>query len=230
MPRSGRRSPTDRSETAHDRLPAVDRHDRPVLRDPRHPRGHPRARSLRDGPPVRGARPGVRHRLPAPREDPALEGRDPLHAQLATDRRVRQARRRRWRGPRRSAFVLRPGFAQEARHPRRGRRHERRARVRHLHRHCVAGLAVHGPALLRGPTGITGRGRGVDLGRRAGGGRWRAIPVHHGPVHPRRPSRTRGRDHHPDGRRSRGCPPRRFGDPARSGNRRPAGHARHLPA
>ena len=35
MPRSARRSPPGRSEPRHDRVPPVDHHDRPVLRDPR---------------------------------------------------------------------------------------------------------------------------------------------------------------------------------------------------
>ena len=99
------------------------------------PRGHPRARPLRHGP--AGQRPGprVRRRLPAAGQGPAHEGRDALHAQLAADRRLREARgrgrRRRGRPalvlgaalPRRSMLILVAGVADE-----------RAARLRDLHR------------------------------------------------------------------------------------------------
>ena len=50
--------------------------------------------------------PRVRDRLPAAGQGPALEGRDPLHAQLAADRRLREARGRGRRRRGRSALVL----------------------------------------------------------------------------------------------------------------------------
>ena len=63
--------------------------------------------------------------------------RDPVHAQLAAHRRLREARGR-GRRPRRRPSLVRPGpAAREARHPRRRRVHEPAAVARDLHRHRV---------------------------------------------------------------------------------------------
>ena len=78
----------------HERPARRPRHDRPVPRRPRRPRPRPRARPLHHGPPRRHPGPRVRDRLPAAGEGPPGEGRDALHAELAADRRLRQARGR----------------------------------------------------------------------------------------------------------------------------------------
>ena len=90
-------------------------HDRPVPADPRRARAHPRVRALPHRP--AGGRPGprVRGRVPAPGEGPPLEGRDALHAELAADRRLRQARGRGRRAGRRPALVRGPAAADQAR-------------------------------------------------------------------------------------------------------------------
>ena len=60
-------------------------------------------------------RPRVRDRVPAPRQGPAGAGRDALHAELAADRRLREARGRGRRRGRRSALVRRASAADQAR-------------------------------------------------------------------------------------------------------------------
>ena len=81
---------------------------------PRRPRRHPRARPLRHGPARQRPRPRVRDRLPAAGQGPALEGRDALHAQLAADRRLREARGRGRRRRGRPALVRRAGAARRS--------------------------------------------------------------------------------------------------------------------
>ena len=113
------------------------------------------------------------------------EGRDPVHAQLAADRRLREARGRGRQRRRRSALVRRrsagsrrlvillAGVAMNV-----------AARVRDLHRHRLAGLAAHGDPVLRGrrrtrrpqPAGLQ-PSDAIVADRR------RAVPVHHRPDH-----------------------------------------------
>ena len=115
------------------------------------PRRHPRARPFRDRTPGERPRARIRDRLPAAGQGAAREGRDALHAQLAAHRRLREAR---GRGRQRCG---RPTFLRGAALPITkmvilvgGRRHERLARVRDLHRHRLARVPAHGHPLPRG--------------------------------------------------------------------------------
>ena len=81
-------------------------------------------------------RPRVRDRLPAAGQGPAPQGRDALHAELAADRRLRQARGRGRRRRRRSALVRPPsGCPTKLLILVAGVVDERPPRLRHLHRH-----------------------------------------------------------------------------------------------
>ena len=90
---------------------------------------------------LEGPGPGVRHRLPAAGQGPALEGRDPVHPQLAADRRLRPHGRRGRRCRGRPALVRGQAAARPAGDPRRRRGDEHRPRVRDLLRHRLAGDA-----------------------------------------------------------------------------------------
>ena len=125
--------------------------------------------------------------------------RDRLHAQLAADRRLREARGRGRHRRRRSSLVLAPGPAQEAHDPHRRRGDERRPGIRHLHRHRLARLAARRRPLLRGPARLAG-GHGRPAGRRGDRRhRWSALPVHHrSQCHHRSARPSRGDDHADD--------------------------------
>ena len=85
-------------------------------------RPHPRARPLRDRPARQRPRPRVRDRLPAARQGPGQRGETRLHAQLAADRRLREARRRGRRPTPTTRARSRRRSADQAADPRRRRR------------------------------------------------------------------------------------------------------------
>ena len=167
-------------------------------------------------------RPRVRPRLPAAGQGPARQGRDALHAQLAADRRLREARGRGRQRRRRSALL--------------------RRRSRWLKKmvilaagvamnvllafviftgHRVARLAAHGHPLLRGRAGLAGRARPASsLATRSSPSTGSATSSSRGPTRPRWPALA-GR---PDGGPDRGRRRRRRGATSRSrcATRRPS--------
>ena len=130
-------------------------------------RPRPRARPLRHRAPGERPRPRVRHRLPAPRQGPRSNGRDALLAQLAADRRLRQARGRGRRRLGRPALVrARSRCPRSCIDPARRRADEPPRRVRHLLPIAWLSTPIHGR-----PASARSRPESPAAGGRAPGGR-----------------------------------------------------------
>ena len=133
--------------------------------------------------------------------------RDALHAQLAADRRLRQARGRGRQRRRRPALVRRPALPHQDAHPRRRRGDEHRARLRDLHRRSrgsrrrssACGSSRSSRARRRPRPGS----RPGDAIVAVDGERYQFIA---GTDRPDRPPRPRRRDRRPDHRRQRRSP------------------------
>ncbi len=208
-PRAARRRPFGRPSRAarsgqrRDRIRPVAHHRHPVRADPGRAGPHPRAGPFRHGPAGPGARARVRRRLPAPGQGAAPPRRDALHAQLAADRRVRQARGRGRQRGRGSTLIRLTATANQAAHPRRRRGHERRPGVRHLHRDRTGRRSHDRLPDRNGPGGLPGGLGRSPVGRPRGQHRWSLPRGLRGDLPAGRPPRRCGQDRAP-GRRAPG--------------------------